>query len=286
VKKLLFFILLAYAQLSAQEKPLVLATYAYSTNTRLDNLKPLAAYLQQKLGRQVNAVSYPSVQELIAAIRNGEIDIAMINTLGYLSMNRKYGDVGIPLVTLQNPTGGATNYGGCILATTKKLKGSTLALVNKESTSGNLVPRLLFNAKGMPNVEQSFTVYYAGTHKQVIEDLLSGKAGTGGCGCNEYEKYLAADKDFGKKVKLLAKFNNIPLGPVVYKKAMPVELQRQIRDALLTAHTEDPAAFTAFRAGWTEFLDCTQFRLAADADYDQFRQMFGNNESLWKLLDE
>ena len=28
---------------------MVLATYAYSTNTRLDNLKPLAAYLQRQI---------------------------------------------------------------------------------------------------------------------------------------------------------------------------------------------------------------------------------------------
>ena len=294
MKKILCFILVLItgAKIFAQERPLVLATYAYSTNTRLDNLKPLAEYLQKKTGRQVNAVSYPSVQELIAAIVDGKVDLAMINTLGYLSFCRKYGNPALPLVTLNNGKGGATNYGGCIIAqasaTMERTKDSvvTLALVNTSSTSGNLVPRLLFNAIGMPEVERFFKVYYAGTHKQVVDDVLSGKAVAGGCGCNEYEKALKADRHFHKKVKLLAKFNNIPLGPIVFNRTMPVVLQRQIREALLNIHLEAPSVFATFRDGWTEFLDCNSFRLAADSDYDQFREMFGNNESLWKLLDE
>jgi phosphonate transport system substrate-binding protein len=295
-KLLILIFIVIVAPLRAQEPPLVLATYAYSTNTRLDNLKPLAAYLEQKTGRLVNAVSYPTVQELIAAIKDGRVDLAMINTLGYLSLNRHYGNVALPLVTLETGTSGPTNYGGCLLARATAAIGNikdavkdsaiTLALVNKSSTSGNLVPRLLFNSIGVPEAELFFNVYYAGTHKQVIDDLLAGKAVVGGCGCNEYEKNLQADPAFGKKVKLLGQYNNIPLGPIVCNRNMPALLRRQIEAALLAVHEENPAVFTAFRAGWTEFLDCSRFRKAVDNDYNQFRRMFGNNETLWQLLDE
>lgn len=303
LKRLSLFSLLFIAQhtLHAQERPaqnkgLVLATYAYSTNNRLDNLRPLAQYLQQETGIAVSVQSFPTVQQLIAAIKDGTADLAMINTLGYLSMQDKHPGIAVPLATLALPRDSITNYGGCLLAAKQSgirsfndvLKGDTvyrLALVARSSTSGNLVPRLLFNSKGVPEAEKKFSVYYAGTHRQVIEDLLQGKAAIGGCGCAEYDKYLLAGAGFGEKVMLVTSFNDIPLGPVVCRSTMPTAEVKLLENALLKAH-QQPNVFRTFCEGWSEFKTAQQFRRAKDADYDAFRALFGSNRSLWKLLDE
>lgn len=274
----------------------MLATYAYSTNSRIDNLEPLARYLTASTGINVTVKSYPTVQLLIDAIRRREVHLAMINTLGYLSLQKKYPGAAIPLVTLDLGNEQMTNYGGCLL--TLRSSGLTsidnikqrdsftvLALVNNASTSGNLVPRLLLNSNGIPEAEKHFKLYYAGTHKQVIDDLLSGKATIGGCGCAEYDKNLATGKDFTDKVVKIASFDNIPLGPVIYQPSLATASVNKIRAALLRVHQQKPEAFRAFCAGWTEFLAAKKFRIAKDADYNEFRSLFGTNESLWKLLD-
>jgi phosphonate transport system substrate-binding protein len=275
---------------------IVLATYTYSTNDRVSNLQPLAAYLTSKTGVHVSVISYRSVQALMNALRSKEADMAMINTLGYISFQNKFPAQVIPLVSLDPGSKDITNYGGCVLA--RKESGIraisdlpkrdsifSMALVNVSSTSGNLVPRLLFNSNGISRAEDRVRVYYAGTHKQVVDDLLSGKAGIGGCGCHEYDKAVQQDIGVAEKIIKIADYNDIPLGPIVYRAGLNVPTVKKMKAALLEVHTEQPAVFRNFCAGWTEFLEATRFREAKDADYDSFRQLFGKNESLWKLLD-
>jgi phosphonate transport system substrate-binding protein len=281
----------AFAQSAvAQRDGLVLATYTYATNNRLANLKPLAEYLQKETGIKVTAASYATVQQLMEAMREGAVDLVMINTLGYLSFQKKYPGIVTPLVSLEQNEGGITNYGGCII--TRKGSGINsmndalmndtvlrFAMVNKASTSGNLVPRLLLNRKGISNADKSFDLYYAGTHRQVVDDVVSGSAILGGCGCNEYDKH--ADK-----LVKLAEFNDIPLGPIVHRNGLSASMVLKMEAALLKVHEQKPEVFRNFCAGWTEFLTAKKFRKANDAQYDAFRSLFGNNELLWKLLDE
>ena len=299
LKGLYILLVLLCMQLAvlSQKKPLVLATYAYSTNNRLNNLKPLAQYLQEETGIPVIAESYPTVQQLMAAVLDGRVDLAMINTLGYLSFQKKHPGIVKPLVTLELSGDSITNYGGCILARTDAgIKNITdvrkddtiyrFAMVNKASTSGNLVPRLMLNSKGIPDADRQFVLYYSGTHKQVIEDLLQNKATLGGCGCSEYDKYAQAGKDFTDKVVILASFNDIPLGPIMYRDGLRADTRGLLEKALLRAHEKQPGAFRNFCAGWSEFLTAKKFKPAKDADYDKFRSLFGTNQSLWKLMDE
>ncbi len=178
----------------------MLATYTYSTNTRMESLEPLAVLLSQKTGIEVTAVSYPTVQRLLEAIKHDSVDFAMMNTSGYLTFQKEIPNKIVPLVNLYMGIASSTNYGGCIIVLNETGIPSIkhflvtdssyrFALVNNSSTSGNLVPRLLLNNIGIDNAEKKFQVYYAGTHKNVVEDIINGKAALGGCGCAEVEKY-------------------------------------------------------------------------------------------------
>lgn len=50
---------------------LTLATYTYSTNTRLNNLAPLAAYLSKELRRSVCLISYPKPPSFASSLKFG-----------------------------------------------------------------------------------------------------------------------------------------------------------------------------------------------------------------------
>jgi phosphonate transport system substrate-binding protein len=292
---LLFLLTASLVQLNAQGKKLVLATYTYSTNNRPQNLAPLADYLSQQTGYTITAVSYPTVQALISAIVNDSVDFAMMNTSGYLTLQRKNPGAAIPLVNLDMANTTSTNYAGCLIANkqtgitnTKQLFNNknrfSLALVNASSTSGNLVPRLLLNDNKITQPENFFKVSYLGSHRKVAEDIMNIPDGIGGCGCAEIDS-VRKYAPFDSKVTIIDSFNNIPLGPVVYKKNLEKKIARIIATQLLQLHTAAPDIFTRFCAGWTEFRQARSFKKVTDKEYDDFRKLFGNNTQLWQLIE-
>jgi phosphonate transport system substrate-binding protein len=290
---LIMIIVLQY--LSAQKREYVFATYTYSTNSRIQNLEPLAKYLSGKAGIKIRAVSYPTVPALINALVNDSVDFAMMNTSGYLVLQKKHPGIVLPLVNLDMGNNTHTNYGGCLIASkqsgiqsvsdiSKQSRPLSLALVNTSSTSGNLMPRLLLNERGITSAEEKFNVYYAGTHKKVVEDVLSGKAQLGGCGCAEVDS-AKQNLRFDEKAVIISAYNNIPLGPVVYNRNVNKHIADTVALLLTNLHTQNNAVFTNFCGGWTEFKQVVQFKPVQDSAYNNFRSLFGNNLSLWKLIE-
>jgi ABC-type phosphate/phosphonate transport system substrate-binding protein len=156
-----------------------------------------------------------------------------------------------------------------------------LALVNKSSTSGNLMPRLMLNKECIISAEEKFNVYFAGTHKKVVEDVLSGTAQLGGCGCAEVDS-ARQNLEFDEKAVIISAYNNIPLGPVVYKRNVSKHIAETAALLLTNLHTQNNAVFTNFCGGCTEFKQAVQFKPVQDSAYNNFRSLFGNNLSLWK----
>jgi phosphonate transport system substrate-binding protein len=293
--KLIFSVLyVCWVAEAFAQKELVFATYAYSSNNRIQNLEPLAKWLSAETGLSIKAVSYPSVKSLIRAIQHDSVDFAMMNTSGYLVLARNYPNKAAPLVNLSMGTQQTTNYGGCIIASRTQgitsLKGIsanqklTLALVASSSTSGNLVPRLLLNEEGIANAEDRFSVYYAGTHALVVADVLQGKSELGGCGCAEVEK-VRQQPEFNERAVVIGSFKDIPLGPVVYLNSISKPVRNQMKAALQRVHQSAPEVFKQFCGGWTEFIESTHFKPVADKDYNSFRKMFGGNNDLWLLIE-
>ena len=298
MKRLLLFSLLmlqGQALLFGQQRPLIFATYTYSTNNRLQNLEPLAMYLSEKTGIAIQARSYPTVGALINAIVRDSVDFAMINTLGYLSLERRHPGHVTLMQTLDMENQASTNYGGCLIArkesglhTMRDLQVASrklsLALVNSSSTSGNLVPRLLFNAAGIRQADSSFSLQYLGTHQAVTEAVLAGKMDLGGCGCAEVDsarKYL----QFDQVALVIDTFNDIPLGPVLHNRQVPRDIAQQVSYLLARLHEDNIDVFAQFRNGWTEFRMARRFKPVSDKDYDAFRKMFGDNAQLWKMIE-
>lgn len=289
------FCLTPMARAGTAADTLRIATYTYSSNNRLANLSPLADHLSKTTGLPVVAVSYPTVQALLQAIINDSVDFAMMNTSGYLVLQKNHRGKVKPLLNLQMKRTDITDYGACIVAAKSaglqslgdikaSAKKISLALVSPSSTSGNLVPRLLFNAAGIPSAETVFDLHYAGTHKKAMQEVLEGRVLLAGCGCAEVDS-ARTKTDFNDRAVLIASYNDIPLGPVVARKGIDKRIQKAISRELLQVHKINPNVFRNFCAGWTEFKDAARFKPVTDKDYNRFRKLFGNNKSLWKLIE-
>jgi phosphonate transport system substrate-binding protein len=261
----------------------------------LQNLEPLVAYLSQKTGLNIKAKSFPSVQALIEAIKNDSVDFSMMNTSGYLIIDKNHPGIALPLVNLDMGNTINTNYGGCIIANNetgikslsdlkKPGKQLRLSLVTSSSTSGNLVPRLILNDNNIPDPESTFNVTYSGTHKNVVEDVLSGRADIGGCGCAEVDS-ARKNLSFDSKALVIDSFNNIPLGPIIYHHKNDKQVNNLVARELVMIHRTNSEVFINFCNGWTEFKQAKNFKIVADEEYDEFRKMFGSNNRLWNMIE-
>ncbi len=159
-----------------------LATYTYSTNNRIENLKALSQNLEKILNRPVEVISYPDVASFIKGIKSNEVDIALINTLGYLLLSQDNKHMQ-PIATLKVKRNAIDNYKTVLLTNTdsindfnelkNKANDLTMMFVSKGSTSGNLVPRLLLSSIGIKSPENQFkNVTYGGNHTSTFKKLI------------------------------------------------------------------------------------------------------------------
>lgn len=297
MKKFLILIGL-FAIVTVQAQNLVLATYQYATNNRLANIQPLATHLSKELGVPVAVKSYPTVHAFIDGIRNNEVDIALINTFGYLLLeSAATGYAMQPSVVLKVKDGAQDNYKTAIVAPAgfpvdtltqiSTVAGKTkLMLVAVGSTSGNLVPRLALSAAGVKDPEKDFAaVVYGGNHKSTMDSVLA-SANPNMLAAMGSTEYLALLKDPVKaaRVKLLWYSPEIPLGPVLLHNRLSAATKATIHRLLLALHTTEPATLESVKNGWSEAKQAEYYIPLKQGYYECFTRQLGDQPTMQKIL--
>jgi phosphate/phosphite/phosphonate ABC transporter binding protein len=275
-------------------QPIRLATYTYATNDRVTNMTPLAQVLERRLQRKVEMTSYPDVESFIAGIKSNEVDIALINTLGYLILALDNAHM-VPVANMHIAEDATDNYKTVFLARgegvdqlsaiTHSADTLTMMFVSEGSTSGNLVPRLFLSAIGIPTPETQFeAVKYGGNHTSTFEKLINGETDLCAIGSNEYYEQLQTDTTLVSQLNVLWISDEIPLGPVLINKALPPEDREMITELLLNLHSGHAEAFESIKAGWSEASPSDRFQLISDEYYNSFREVNGSKTQLEDIL--
>lgn len=292
MKKLLILLFIFLTHLAFSQS-LRLGVYQYADNPRVKNLQPLADHLQQQLGITTSVKSYPNVPAFIEAIQKGEVDVAFINTFGYLLLeaaNKRYPMEPKVALTVPNPE---DNYKTVFVARIQSPiqrfsdvatfgKQTRLGLVSQGSTSGNLVPRLALTRQGITNAEEHFqSVTYTGTHANAIQALLKDEVDLAAMGNNEF---AIADSSAKQQLKPVWISTEIPLGPVLFHKRLNKQLQQQLEQAFVTLHQQSPEVLKSIKAAWSEAKQATHFDPITKDNYAPFLIQFGNNKSIQTIL--
>ncbi|HEX2532819.1 MAG TPA: PhnD/SsuA/transferrin family substrate-binding protein [Chitinophagaceae bacterium] len=281
---------------SAHAQSLVLATYQYADNNRLHHIRPLAEHLARTTGQPVEVKSYPTVQAFITALQGDEVDIALINTFGYLLLEASARPHALkPCAVLQVRPGARDNYKTAIIAH-NGITASTLAglrqeaaslrllLVSPGSTSGNLVPRLALNGAGISDPETGFrSLGYAGNHRAAAEAVLNGSADVAAVGSTEYFRLLA-DTALAAKIRLLWLSPEIPLGPVLLHQRLRPALRDSIVQELILLHQTNAPALESVKKGWSEAAQADRYIRMDAGYYTPFRRTLGDAGHLEAIL--
>ncbi|CAL1519474.1 phosphate/phosphite/phosphonate ABC transporter substrate-binding protein [Chitinophaga sp. MM2321] len=289
----LLFVLIANCAIA---QSITIATYQYADNPRIKNLEPLANHLQERMGIKTQVKSYPTIQLFIEAIQQGEVDVAFINTFGYLLLETSHKKhVMVPSLVMQGPDTVKADYKTAFVAaatspvkTWKDVKtyaGQThLALVFTGSTAGNLVPRLGLTALNINDAEQYFKkVSYAGTHANALQYLLKDSADLAAMGSAELEKLSPQEKS---QLRVIWTSPEIPLGPALINTKLNKELQRKITEELINLDKTNNLAFSGLKSAWSEAKTTTHFIAISKNYYQPFLQHFGATKYVNAILQQ
>ncbi|MBS9460928.1 phosphate/phosphite/phosphonate ABC transporter substrate-binding protein [Flagellimonas sp. 389] len=271
------------------------ATYTYATNDRIDNLRPLSKKLEELLERPVETISYPDVTSFVKGIESNDVDVALINTLGYLELSLRTNTME-PIAALMVKKNAVDNYKTVLLTNNTGAKDLTvlkndadsisIMFVNKESTSGNLVPRLLLSSIGIKSPEITFKeVKYGGNHSSTFNKLLKKETDVCAIGSNEYYKQIEDNTALLEQTKILWISEEIPLGPVLINSELSAREKKKITDLLLNLHEENPNALESIKKGWSEAKQADRFHPVTDSYYDDFRKINNNSTDLLDILE-
>ena len=226
----------------------------------IERYTPFMDYLSRSLGVKVNLRIANDYAAVIEGQRAGNVHIASYGSASFaraLITGVKVDAFGIDV----NADGSKGYYSVFYVKkdspykSIEDLKGKNLGLVDPNSTSGNNVPRLVLDKKGI-NPEAYFgKVVFAGSHENAVLALVQGTVDVAANSWTEdsdsnltrmISKGMLKNAD-GTSMKyedfrIIAKSDVILNGPLAYLSDLPPELKAKINDAFFKLRTNDKAA--------------------------------------------
>ncbi|WP_374077086.1 phosphate/phosphite/phosphonate ABC transporter substrate-binding protein [Bdellovibrio bacteriovorus] len=266
----------SHEQLGGEKNPIHFALVpGQDTAVLLENGKLLEKWIHQQTGLHVKMQVPVNFVAVVEALGSQRVDVAILNTFGYLLAHDKYGAnarlIGVNL--------GRSEYWGQIITKDPKIKtlqdlnGKKIAFVDPASTSGYVLAAKLFKDENIKLGE----VIFAGKHDSVVTMVYQGRVDAGATyhtpaedGVPQDARRLVKDQypDVFEKIRILKMTGPIPSEPVVFRKDFPKDLQEKIVVALKSFPTT-PEGAKALKNLYhlTGFKDCT------DKDYDETRKI-------------
>jgi len=171
--------------------------------------KPLADYLEKKIGMKIEFRPMASDDSLVEALAANKLDLVWFSGFDFIRSRLRSNDQVIPIVQRAEDA-----YTRSVFVTARKditgledLKGETFAFGAKTSVSGYLMPRAFLRAAYIdPDIELKQAIY-PDTPGEVVKAVADGKAVAGVLHQVEWEKLLA---DGNAESKVLHVFYTTP----------------------------------------------------------------------------
>ncbi len=226
----------------AEEKPIRFGLIpSEDAQKLLKNSAPFVAALEKALGMKVKPYVAMDYSAVIEALKSNKLEIAFLGPASYVLAKDKVGaEIEAVARGIMKKTG-KSSYRGLIIAhpdsainNLQDLKGKTFAFVDPASTSGNFVPRYVFDKNGIDPEKDFKSLYYSGTHQASLIAVKEGKVNAAAIADEVYD--LALDSGTLKKsdVKVVFTSDPIPGSPFVVRTNLPKDLQAKLKKALLS----------------------------------------------------
>ncbi|QKF81935.1 phosphonate ABC transporter substrate-binding protein [Halarcobacter ebronensis] len=203
-----------------------------------ENFGPLADYLEKSLGIKVELKLAGDYTGIITGMQHKHIDVAYFGPKSYVEAAKR-ADAEALVVEVDGESG-LPGYNGIIitkkgsgLKTLEDIKGKTWAFTSSQSTSGTLVPTVMFSKKGINPTEYFSKVLYSGGHEASILAVKAGKVDAASTNNLDFNRGLG--KNWEKEdFNVLWTSDLIPGAPMAARKDLPTSLKMALKGAFIS----------------------------------------------------
>jgi len=219
-----------------------------NASTLIQNAQPLKAYLEKRLGKDIEIVVTTDYSSMIEAMRFGRIEVAYFGPFSYVLAKSKAPEIEPFAVGVEK---GAPFYNSVIIAhaggpvsALADIKGQPFGYGDQASTSSHLIPRAHLLKNGLDGAKD-YKPVHLGTHDAVARAVENGQVPAGALSKAIYKSLVARKTIDPTKIKVLAVTDPIPNYPIVMQGKLAEPLKDKIRSAFL--EIKDPVVLKSFR---------------------------------------
>jgi phosphonate transport system substrate-binding protein len=235
----------------------------------LVRFKPLIAHLERTLGVEVEGYSASDYAGIITAMTHKHIDFAYFGPKSYTEASEK---AGAQAVALELNKAGQAGYNGIIITrkgsgitSMDQIKDKLFAFTDPNSTSGYLVPMVLFARDLKVKPEEYFKqVKFSGSHGASILAVKNGSIQVAATNNIDLDRMIEKGQASMSEFNVLWTSELIPGAPMAVRKDLPESLKAAFAGALMM--------FNSDKSG-LEKLQNGGYAPADDTNYDIVRYL-------------
>lgn len=248
------------------------------TTAELDLYKPVTDRLAELTGKNIEFFLPTSYASVVEGLLGGFVHVAVLGPYSYVIANDKDETIEV-FATYAKKPGHMQEEGpgyraalitkkGSKFDSIESLKGSTLGLVDPGSTSGNLMPRVVFgDVIGMDLDDYFGKVVYTGSHELSSVAVGKGKVDAAFVATHRFDNVVNKGEIKLEDVNILWSSDPIPQDPFVYRGDLCEELKTNIAETFLGLK-DAPAA-----QGFLDNVKSNTFVRMSSSDYDIIRAL-------------
>ena len=265
----------------ACENPPVLRFSIIPTEDTIQELglyKPVPDYLSTVTGKKVEFYMPTSYASVVEALVGKWVDVAVLGPNSYLIAREKDPTIQV-FATYAKEKGHLQEEGpgyrsvlitkkGSKFTTIEALKGSVLALTDPASTSGTLIPNVLFTKVIQMPLDRYFKkVVFSGEHDLSTLAVYDGKVDAAFVATHRLDDVVNLGKVKVEDFNILWRSPVVPQDPFVYRGALCPELKQKVEETFMSVGSQPSAKKFLANVHSAKFVKMT------DADYDIVREL-------------
>jgi phosphonate transport system substrate-binding protein len=222
------------------------AVPAESKAKTIDQFAKFMDYLGRKTGCKIELYVADDYEGIINKMKQGDLDIAWFGPFSYIIAAETAGakafaiDDNIKEGTIYHSVFIVHSASG--IDSIEKLKGHTFAFVDKASTSGYLIPKMILKRQGIDSDHDLGKIEFVGSHDAAIlavkKRQVDAAAVSDAILISLQQKGVVGEKD----LKIIKYSEAIPTSAWAYRDGLPADLLNKIRQAFFDVDKEDKEA--------------------------------------------
>ncbi len=214
------------------------------TTAELELYKPVTDRMANLTGKKIQFFMPTSYASVVEALLGGFVHVAVLGPYSYVIANSKDPKIEV-FATYAKKPGHMQEEGpgyraaliskkGSKFTSIDSLKGATLGLTDPGSTSGNLLPRVVFSKEVGVGLDDYFgKVVYTGSHELSSVAVVQGKVDAAFVATHRFDNVVDKGETKVEEVNILWMSKPIPQDPFVYLGNLCPDIKNNIRETFL-----------------------------------------------------